>query len=188
MTVLGPLMHSGSRRTSSSRAWLSHRRQERESVSHYDAYTKSPADLSLATTPSVAEVNGLHTAVRIPVRAVGVVNRAPATIPTVAMFLRIAAMDAMDRVIVSTSPEDTVAALRLLKVLEECRQMRSTEAEAWRRRIMGWARYHGGVGWVRLAALGATFLFFFSAVERRGSRARPSKVVINGAGLNFGEA
>ena len=51
-------------------------------------------------------------------------------------------MDAMDRVIASMSPADTVAALRLLKVLEECRQMDSTEAEEWRRRIMGWARFN----------------------------------------------
>jgi hypothetical protein len=38
------------------------------------------------------------------------------------------------------SPDDTAAALRLLKVLEECRQMSATEAETWRRRIVGWAR------------------------------------------------
>jgi len=35
------------------------------------------------------------------------------------------------------SPDDTAAALRLLKVLEECRQMGPTAAEAGRRRIMG---------------------------------------------------
>jgi len=48
----------------------------------------------------------------------------------------------MDRVIASMSPDDTAAALRLLKVLEERRQMDSVEveAEAWRRRITGWAR------------------------------------------------
>ena len=34
---------------------------------------------------------------------------------------------------------DTAAALRLLEVLEECRQMSPTEAEKWRRRITGWA-------------------------------------------------
>jgi len=48
----------------------------------------------------------------------------------------------MDRVIASMSPADTVAALRLLKVLEECRQMDAAEAEAWRRRIAGWARFN----------------------------------------------
>ena len=44
-------------------------------------------------------------------------------------------MDAMDRVIASMSPDDAGAALRLLKILEECRQMDATEAETWRRRI-----------------------------------------------------
>ena len=48
----------------------------------------------------------------------------------------------MDRVFASMSPDDTVAALRLLKVLEECRQMDSTEAEEWRRRIAGWGSNH----------------------------------------------
>jgi hypothetical protein len=43
-------------------------------------------------------------------------------------------LDAMDRVLASMPPDDTAAALRLLKVLEECRQMSPTEAEAWRRR------------------------------------------------------
>jgi hypothetical protein len=38
-------------------------------------------------------------------------------------------MDAIDRVIASMSPDDTAAALRLLKVLEECLQMSPTEAE-----------------------------------------------------------
>jgi hypothetical protein len=51
-------------------------------------------------------------------------------------------MDAMDSVIASMSPDDTGAALRLLKVLEECRQMSPTEAESWRRRITGWARFN----------------------------------------------
>jgi hypothetical protein len=40
------------------------------------------------------------------------------------------------------SPDDTVAALRLLKVLEECRQMDPREADAWRLRITGWARFN----------------------------------------------
>ena len=48
----------------------------------------------------------------------------------------------MDRVLASMSPVDTVAALRLLKVLEECRQMDAAEADAWRRRITGWARFN----------------------------------------------
>ena len=51
-------------------------------------------------------------------------------------------MDAMDRVIAEMSPGDTVAALRLLKVLEECRQMSPAEADAWRRRLTGWARFN----------------------------------------------
>ena len=52
-------------------------------------------------------------------------------------------MDAIDRVIAEMSPDDTAAALRLLKVLEECRQMSPTEAEEWRRRITGWAGFNG---------------------------------------------
>jgi hypothetical protein len=48
----------------------------------------------------------------------------------------------MDCVLASMSPDDTAAALRLLKVLEECRQMGPAEAEAWRRRITGWARFN----------------------------------------------
>ncbi len=51
-------------------------------------------------------------------------------------------MDAMDRVLASMSPADTVAALRLLKVLEECQQMDADEADEWRRRIAGWARFN----------------------------------------------
>ena len=51
-------------------------------------------------------------------------------------------MDAMDRVIAEMSSDDTAAALRLLKVLEECRQMSPTEADQWRRRITGWARFN----------------------------------------------
>jgi hypothetical protein len=46
----------------------------------------------------------------------------------------------VDRVIASMSPDDTAAALRLLQVLEECRQMTSSEVEDRRRRITGWAR------------------------------------------------
>ncbi len=52
-------------------------------------------------------------------------------------------MDAIDRVIAEMSPADTAAALRLLKVLEECRQMSSAQAEAWRRRITAWAGLAG---------------------------------------------
>ena len=51
-------------------------------------------------------------------------------------------MAPMDRVIASMSPDDTVAALRQLKALEECRQMSATEADAWRRRITGWALFN----------------------------------------------
>jgi len=39
-------------------------------------------------------------------------------------------------------PDDTAAALRLLKVLVECRQMDPSDAEEWRRRIEGWARFN----------------------------------------------
>jgi len=45
------------------------------------------------------------------------------------------------RVLASMSPDDTAAALRLLKVLEECGQMTLIEAGEWRRRITGWARF-----------------------------------------------
>lgn len=48
----------------------------------------------------------------------------------------------MDRVLASMSPDDTAAALRLLKVLEEGWQIDSTEAENWRQRITGWARFN----------------------------------------------
>lgn len=53
-------------------------------------------------------------------------------------------MDAIDRVIAEMSPDDTVAALRLLRVLEESGQMHFTEAEAWRRQITEWARWRRG--------------------------------------------
>lgn len=53
------------------------------------------------------------------------------------MFPRFAAVD---RVIASMSPDDTAATQRLLKVLEECRQLNATEAAALRRRITQWAR------------------------------------------------
>src|SRR5258706_13587352 len=42
---------------------------------------------------------------------------------------------------VQASPHDTAAALRLLKVLVECRQMDPGDAEEWGRRIEGWARF-----------------------------------------------
>lgn len=45
-------------------------------------------------------------------------------------------------VIASLSPDETTAALRFAKVLEACGQMRSAEAEEWRRRITGWARFN----------------------------------------------
>jgi hypothetical protein len=59
------------------------------------------------------------------------------------MYPRIAAMDAMDRVIASMSPDDTAVALRLLKALRQCRQISPTEADEWRRRITGWAGFNG---------------------------------------------
>jgi hypothetical protein len=40
------------------------------------------------------------------------------------------------------SPADTAAALRVLKVLEECGQMTATEAGEWRRRITAWAGFN----------------------------------------------
>lgn len=46
-------------------------------------------------------------------------------------------MTAMDRVIASMSPDDTFAALGLLKLLEERGQMQPGEAHDWRRRIVG---------------------------------------------------
>ena len=51
-------------------------------------------------------------------------------------------MDAMARVLASMSRDDTAAALRLLKVLEECGQMTVVEAEEWQRRITGWAWFN----------------------------------------------
>ena len=48
----------------------------------------------------------------------------------------------MDRVIASMSPDDTAAALRLLKVLVECWRMDPIDAEEWSRRIVGWARFN----------------------------------------------
>jgi len=51
-------------------------------------------------------------------------------------------MDAMNRVLASMSRDDSAAALRLLKALEDSGQMTATEAEAWRRRITGWARFN----------------------------------------------
>jgi hypothetical protein len=48
----------------------------------------------------------------------------------------------MDRVLASMSPNDTAAALRLLRVLVECRQMDPRDAEEWRRRIMAWAGFN----------------------------------------------
>ena len=63
----------------------------------------------------------------------------------------------MDRVIASMSPDDTAAALRLLKVLEESRRVSS-----------------------------ATFPFFFRAFERCGPRARRARIVVERLGLDFG--
>jgi hypothetical protein len=51
-------------------------------------------------------------------------------------------MDSMDRVLESMLPDDTAEALRLLKVLVECRQMDPRDADEWRRRITGWARFN----------------------------------------------
>ena len=50
-------------------------------------------------------------------------------------------MDAMDRVIAEMSPDDTAVALRLLKVPEECGEVRPVEAGDWGRRIVGWAAF-----------------------------------------------
>ena len=50
-------------------------------------------------------------------------------------------MDALPGRLAPTSPDNSAVALRLLKGLEECRQMSPAEAEAWRRRIEGCARF-----------------------------------------------
>ncbi len=52
-------------------------------------------------------------------------------------------MNPMDRLIASMSPDDTIAAVRLLQVMEECGQIGAEEAERWRRRIVGWERFNG---------------------------------------------
>jgi uncharacterized membrane protein len=51
-------------------------------------------------------------------------------------------MDAMDQVLAAMSADDVVASLRLLRVLEECRQMDPIEAALWRQRITGWTRFN----------------------------------------------
>lgn len=51
-------------------------------------------------------------------------------------------MDVMDRVIAEMSPVDTAAALRLLKLLEECGQMEPVEAAEWMLRIAEWAWFN----------------------------------------------
>ena len=50
-------------------------------------------------------------------------------------------VEAWDQLICSWSPDDTDAPLRLLDVLEACRQKDAVEAES-RRRITGWARFN----------------------------------------------
>jgi hypothetical protein len=51
-------------------------------------------------------------------------------------------MNAMDQVIAEMSPDDTAAARRLLKVLEECGEMGSAEAERRGQRTVGWAAFN----------------------------------------------
>jgi hypothetical protein len=40
------------------------------------------------------------------------------------------------------SPDDAAASPRLLKVLEECRQISPVEDVEWRRRVTGWVRFN----------------------------------------------
>ena len=70
------------------------------------------------------------------------------------MLSRIATKAGADRVLAEMSPDDTAAALRLLKVLEECRQMNPAEAEDWRRRIEGWARFNAVQTWAAASSQG----------------------------------
>jgi len=48
----------------------------------------------------------------------------------------------MDRVIAARSPDDRVAALQLLSVLEECCQLSPAEARTWKRRITRLAEFN----------------------------------------------
>jgi hypothetical protein len=95
-------------------------------------------------------------------------------------------MEAKDRVIAAMSPDDTAAALRLLKVLEECRRGVATADHG-----VGAVQRSGGgddAECVRLAAPSATVPFFFSAVERCGPRARRARIVGERPRLDFDEA
>ena len=64
----------------------------------------------------------------------------PSPPPAIAPFTH--GMDAMDRVFAEMSPDNIAAALRLLNLLEECRQMARIEANAWRQRLTGCVRFN----------------------------------------------
>ena len=51
-------------------------------------------------------------------------------------------MDARDRLAAWLKPEDVEPALRLLTLMEAYGKIGSREAEDWRRRITGWARFN----------------------------------------------
>jgi hypothetical protein len=72
----------------------------------------APPGLSRASMPSAVAVNGVPVRIIPPIPASGVVDPLPGPFDAIAMFPRIAAMDAMDDVIASMSPDDTGAALR----------------------------------------------------------------------------
>jgi hypothetical protein len=98
-------------------------------------------------------------------------------------------VEATDRVLASPSPADTAAARRSLKVLEECDQLTSAEADEWRRRIMRAAVRCRG----RLDAADATdsssssvaTIPTVSAVRRRNSQSPvPRASVLRGSTLS----
>ena len=51
-------------------------------------------------------------------------------------------MNRFDRIAEWLRPHEVQPALNLVGLLEECGQMTPWEAEEWRRRIEGWARFH----------------------------------------------
>jgi hypothetical protein len=48
----------------------------------------------------------------------------------------------MDRLLAKMSPDDAAAALRLIRLLEECGQMMPVEAAEWILRIAGWTWFN----------------------------------------------
>jgi hypothetical protein len=65
--------------------------------------------------------------------------------------------------------------LRLLKVLEECRQMSTAEADAWRRRSTGWARFNA-VGTEAAPEMGGSVSARFERSVPTGRRYDPRRV------------